>query len=73
MQDALLRVQSDPRGVLYVDGVRVGLTPITNHRLPAGTHRLRVEQKGYRTVTETIVVKGTAPVTRRYQLRRQAR
>ena len=70
VQDALLRVQSDPRGVLYVDGVRVGLTPITNHRLPAGTHRLRVEQKGYRTVTETIVVKGTAPVTRRYQLRR---
>ena len=71
MQDALLRVQSDPRGVLYVDGVRVGLTPITGHRLPLGTHRLRVEQKGYRTVTETIVVKGTGPVNRRYQLRRR--
>jgi serine/threonine protein kinase len=70
LQDAPLRVQSEPRGVLYLDGVRVGLTPITNQRLSAGTHRLRVEQKGYRTVTETIVVKGTAPVTRRYQLRR---
>jgi hypothetical protein len=68
---ALLRVQSDPRGVLYVDGLRVGLTPITNHRLPLGTHRLRVEQKGYRTVTDTIVVKGTGPVNRRYQLRRR--
>jgi hypothetical protein len=55
---------------LYLNGVRVGLTPITNQRLSPGTHRLRVEQKGYRTVTETIVVKGTAPVTRRYQLRR---
>ncbi|MEP7227927.1 MAG: serine/threonine-protein kinase [Gemmatimonadales bacterium] len=70
VQEALLRVQSDPRGMLYVDGGRVGLTPITNHRLSPGTHRLRIEQKGYRTMTETIVVKGTGPVTRRYQLRR---
>jgi serine/threonine protein kinase len=71
VQYALLKVSSNPRGVLYVDGVRVGLTPVTNHRLPIGTHRLRVEQKGYQTLTETIVVKGTGPVTRRYDLRRR--
>ncbi len=70
---ALLKVDSDPWAALYVDGVRVGLTPITNHRLPLGTHRLRIEQKGYQTVTETIVVKSTGPVTRRYNLRRQGR
>jgi hypothetical protein len=71
VQDALLKVDSDPRGVLYVDGVRVGLTPVTKHRLPLGTHRLRIEQKGYQTLTETIVVKGTGPITRRYDLKRR--
>jgi serine/threonine protein kinase len=71
VQYALLKVDSDPRAALYLDGVRVGLTPITNHRLPIGTHRLRVEQRGYQTVTETIVVKSTGPVNRRYDLRRR--
>jgi serine/threonine-protein kinase len=71
VQYALLKVDSDPWGVLFVDGARIGLTPVTNHRLSLGTHRLRVEQKGYQTLTETIVVKGTGPVTRRYDLRRR--
>jgi len=70
VQYALLKVDSDPRAMLYVDGVRVGLTPISNHRLSLGTRRLRVEQKGYRSVTETLVVKSTGPVNRRYKLRR---
>ncbi len=71
VQDALLKVDSDPPAVLYVDGVRVGLTPVSKHRLPIGTHRLRVELKGYQTVSETIVVRGARPVTRRYDLRRR--
>ena len=71
-QYASLSVRSNPRGVLYLDGVRVGPTPIINHRLSSGTHRLRIEQKGYRTAAETIVVKGTRPINRRYDLRRQA-
>jgi serine/threonine protein kinase len=69
---ASLSVRSNPRGMLYLDGARVGLTPITNRRLTPGTYRLRIEKKGYRTVTETIVVKGTRPIQRRYDLRRQA-
>jgi serine/threonine protein kinase len=69
---ASLSVRSTPRGVLYVDGAKVGVTPITNHRLTPGTYRLRVEQKGYRTAAETIVVKGTRPIHRRYDLRRKA-
>jgi hypothetical protein len=68
---ASLSVHSTPRALLYVDGVKVGLTPITNHRLTPGTYRLRIGQKGYRTVTEKIVVKDTRPITRRYELRRQ--
>jgi serine/threonine-protein kinase len=71
VQHVLLKVYSDPRGVLYVDGVRVGLTPVTNHRLSRGSHRLRIEQKGYQSLTENIMVKGTGPVIRRYDLRRR--
>jgi serine/threonine protein kinase len=69
---ASLTVRSTPRGVLYVDGIKVGLTPISHHRLAPGTHRLRIERKGHRTVAETIVVKGTRPINRRYDLRRRA-
>ncbi|MGZ8398531.1 MAG: serine/threonine-protein kinase [Gemmatimonadales bacterium] len=71
VQYALVKVNSDPKGILYVDGVRVGRTPISNHRLSLGTHRIRVEQKGYQPITETLVVKGTGPITRRYNLRRR--
>jgi serine/threonine protein kinase len=69
---APLSVRSNPKGVLYVNGVRVGLTPVINHRLMPGTHRLRIEQKGYRPISETIVIRGARPITRRYDLRRQA-
>jgi hypothetical protein len=68
VQHALLTVDSDPWGVLYVDGVEIGLTPVTNHRLSSGTHRLRIVQKGYQTITEAVVVKSTAPISRRYRL-----
>ncbi|MEO8090870.1 MAG: serine/threonine-protein kinase [Gemmatimonadales bacterium] len=71
VQYAPLKVDSDPGAILYLDGVRVGLTPISNYRLSLGTHRLRLEQKGYQPVTETLVVKGTGPVLRRYHLRRR--
>ena len=66
-----LTVRSTPRGVLYLDGAKIGLTPITNYRLTPGTYRLRIEQKGYRPVSETLSVKGTRPISRQYVLRRQ--
>jgi serine/threonine protein kinase len=69
---AFLAVQSVPRGVLYLNGSKVGSTPIANRRLSPGTYRLRIELKGYRTVSETIVVKDSRPITRRYVLRRRS-
>jgi eukaryotic-like serine/threonine-protein kinase len=68
---ASLSVRSSPSGMLYLDGARIGLTPVTR-RLTLGTHRLRIDRKGYRTVTEMIVVKSSRPIQRRYDLRRQA-
>ena len=70
IERATLSVRSTPSAVLYVDGVKVGRTPI-NRRLVPGTYRLRVEQKGYRTVLETVVIKGTRSISRSYELRRQ--
>ncbi len=59
VQYALLKVDSDPRGVLYVDGVRVGLTPITTtgfQPVPTGSGWSR---RAIGPSAETIVVKGT--------------
>ncbi len=70
---APLSVSSEPAGVVYVDGVQIGRTPVTNHRLAPGTHRLRIERTGYIPMGETIVVNGTAPIARRYDLRRLTR
>jgi PEGA domain len=46
----------------------VGPTPVADYPLAAGTYRLRIEQEGYLTRTETIVVSGSAPIRRRYSL-----
>jgi len=72
IQRATLSVRSTPSGALYIDGVRVGRTPLSR-RVTPGTYRLRLEQKGYRTVAETIVIKGTRSVSRQYELRPQRR
>jgi eukaryotic-like serine/threonine-protein kinase len=65
---AMLSVASEPWGILYVDDVEIGPTPVVDWRLSQGTHRLRIEQEGYRTKMETVVVTGVTPIRRRYSL-----
>jgi serine/threonine protein kinase len=65
---ALLTVASEPWGTLFLGNKEIGPTPIADYPLPVGTHRLRVEQEGYRTKFETIVVTGPNPIRRRYSL-----
>ena len=67
-QYALLTVASEPWGTLYIDGVEIGPTPVADHRLERGSYRIRIEQEGFRTKTETIVVNGPNPIRRRYSL-----
>jgi serine/threonine protein kinase len=64
----LLTVASEPWGTLYVGNKEIGPTPIADHPLPLGSHRIRIEQEGYRTRIETIVVTGPNPIRRRYIL-----
>jgi serine/threonine-protein kinase len=65
---ALLTVASEPWGTLYLNNVEVGPTPVADYPLQAGTYRIRIEQEGYRSKIETIVVNGPNPIRRRYSL-----
>jgi hypothetical protein len=64
----LLTVASEPWGTLYLGNKEIGPTPIADYPLPIGTHRIRIEQEGYRTKVETIEVTGPNPIRRRYLL-----
>ncbi|HWN17966.1 MAG TPA: protein kinase [Gemmatimonadales bacterium] len=63
-----LTVTSEPWGILYLDDVEIGPTPVADYPVLSGRHRLRIEQEGYRTRSETIVVTGPAPIRREFSL-----
>jgi serine/threonine protein kinase len=65
---ALLTVTSEPWGTLYIGNKEIGPTPVADYPLPVGTHRVRIEQEGYSTRVETIVVSAPTPIRRRYTL-----
>jgi hypothetical protein len=65
---ALLTVTSEPWGTLYVDNKEIGPTPVADYPLASGTHWIRIAQEGYLTKSETILVSGTSPIRRRYDL-----
>jgi hypothetical protein len=69
-----LSITSTPRATVYIDGARVGETPITGRTLTVGrSYQIRVEKKGYRAKRETIEASGTKPVRRSYTLQREGR
>ena len=70
-ESALLTVASEPWGTLYIDNVEIGPTPVADYRLSPGTYRLRIEQEGYRTKKEIIVISGPNPIRKRYSLEPQ--
>lgn len=68
---ALLSVTSTPRAALFIDGKRIGQTPVDGHALTVGrTYQIRLEQKGYQTKRETISVSNTRAISSRYVLTR---
>ena len=68
---ALLSVTSTPHAALFIDGKRIGETPVDAHALTVGrTYQIRLEQKGYRTKRETISVSNTRGIRSHYVLTR---
>ncbi|MGZ8398530.1 MAG: protein kinase domain-containing protein [Gemmatimonadales bacterium] len=68
IENGSLTVASEPWGILYLDDEEIGPTPVADHPVRPGKHRLRIEQEGYRTKLETIVVTGPTPIRREYNL-----
>jgi len=68
VQSVYLTVSSEPWGTLYLDNMELGPTPVADYPLQPGKYRLRIEQEGYRTKTEIIVVTGPNPIRREYSL-----
>jgi hypothetical protein len=69
-----LSVTSNPRATVFIDGARVGETPIKGRALTVGrAYQIRVERKGYRTKRETITPTGTRPLRRSYVLKKEGR
>jgi hypothetical protein len=63
-----LTVESEPWAMLYLDNVELGATPIMDIQVLPGKHHLRLEQEGYLTKIETIIVTGSGPIRRTYNL-----
>jgi hypothetical protein len=57
-----LSVASRPWGLVFIDGQRVGYSPIVERRLAAGTHQVRVQRGGYVPADTTIQVTRDARV-----------
>jgi hypothetical protein len=54
---AHLFVNSVPWGSVYIDGVRVGHTPMLNLRIAPGTHTLRIERDGFEAYERVVELK----------------
>ena len=68
---AMLSVTSTPRAALFIDGKRIGETPLDGRALTVGrTYQIRLEQKGYRTKRATISVSNTRAISSHYVLTR---
>jgi eukaryotic-like serine/threonine-protein kinase len=73
-QTVRLTLVSSPSASVFVDGRRIGATPVTAPALTVGKdYQIRLERKGYRTKRETINITGTKPVRRSYTLQREGR
>ncbi len=68
-----LRVMSTPPGAtVSLDGVPIGTTDLIDQPAVAGSHKLRVERKGFEVVNEDIDIQAKQTLTRAYPLSRTA-
>jgi serine/threonine-protein kinase len=63
-----LSINANPFGTVFIDGVQVGDTPIDKHRVKPGTHTIRIENPGYKTLTERVSVDPGNTIRRTFSL-----
>ena len=52
-----IAISSIPQGaIVYIDGVKKGITPITLENIKAGSHKVRLELPGYKTQEENVYI-----------------
>jgi len=51
-----ITVGADPFGMVYIDGVELQDTPVTNYPVTPGRHVIEIRRMGYRTTVDTIDV-----------------
>jgi len=69
----LLRVSTVPMGAsVYLDGQSIGTTDIAEQPVLAGSHKLRVERKGFEPISEDVLIQARQTLVRTYPLVRTA-
>ncbi len=63
-----ITIGADPFGTVYIDGVQIGPTPVVRHSVAPGSHAIRIERPGFRTINETVRVDAGNVITKRYTL-----
>jgi predicted Ser/Thr protein kinase len=73
-QTIKVSITATPTATVYIDGRRIGVTPIVDHNMTGTSdHLVRLERKGYRTIRDTIRMTAAPNLRRSYMLRRERR
>ena len=65
---ALLTIDSDPFGTVFVDGIEVGDVPVVNQPLTPGRHVVEVRREGFKTTADTVEAVAGNPIRLRKRL-----
>ncbi len=68
VEQGFVTIDADPFGTVFVDGVNAGQTPLVQYGVKPGPHQIRIENPGYKTVTDRVQVDAGNTVRKRYTL-----
>jgi serine/threonine-protein kinase len=63
-----LTIDADPFGEVYIDNVDVGQTPVIEYEVKPGSHAVRIERPGFKTVNVSVAVDANNTVRRKVTL-----
>jgi hypothetical protein len=63
-----LTIDAEPFGEVYIDNVDVGQTPVIEYEVKPGSHAVRIERPGFKTVNVSVAVDANNTVRRKVTL-----